>query len=63
MYALYGGRGVTVNTQVCGTWNLGSIPNDRPVKLYFGIGGSFEPEIPVGESEITSSVEIIYEIR
>jgi hypothetical protein len=33
--------------------------SDSPV----GIGGSFEPEIPVGESEITSSVEIIYEIR
>lgn len=29
----------------------------------YGIGGSIEPEIPVGESEINSSVEIIYEIR
>jgi uncharacterized protein len=28
-----------------------------------GIGGSFEPEIPIGESEIISNVEIIYEIR
>jgi len=28
-----------------------------------GIGGSLEPEIPVGETEIISNVEIVYEIR
>jgi uncharacterized protein len=28
-----------------------------------GIDGSFEPEIPVGENEISSNVEIIYEIK
>ena len=29
-YYLYGGYGVTVNTEVCGAFDSGSIPDSRP---------------------------------
>ncbi len=36
----YGDYGVTVNTEVCGTFNLGSIPSSppekRPERVFFG---------------------------
>ncbi len=30
LYTYYGGYGVTVNTEVCGAFDSGSIPDSRP---------------------------------
>jgi len=43
--------------------SFGAMRLESAVGGEFGIGGGFAPEIPVGESEISSNVEIVYEIK